>query len=211
MVAIAMTVFGCTKKPTNEREVDYSLLDIDTEHLLLRHDTVGHDEWQSEATYALVDVHNRHTEDLMVTLGGAFVDDDGREVGPIHAESLRVPAGGVRMFALVDKERVKRDTATSVKARVLGAYVPNYPPPVQVTQGEVYRYGDRMVVNGMVENTADRPVRAIVIAGFYDSEGNLLKRPFTEMYIPENGQSPAQFVGPTGSVKGYIFVGDMVF
>lgn len=211
-ILMATALAGCGRSQAREeREVDPSLVRLDTERLILRHDRIGHDQWESQATFALVDAHNEHSQDLLVTLGGDFVDKEGRAVGTIVPESLRIPAGGVRTFAMVDKERAERPEATGVRLRVLGAYVPNYVPPVQVTDGAVYQDGDRAVVNAMVRNAVDQPVRVLVLAGFYDREGRPIRRPFTEMYLPGDGSHPAQFVGPPGSVQGYIFIGDMVY
>lgn len=203
---------GCRKGTTwAERQVDHSLVDIDAEHLNLRHDLVGHDQWQARATFVLVDAHNAHDRDLMVTLGGDLVAAGGRTVGDTRPASLRIPAGGVRTFALVDRDEAHRPEATSARVQILGAHAPDYVAPVQVTDGKVYRDGDRVVVNAMIRNAVDRPVRVIVLAGFYDREGTPMTRPFTEMYIPGDSAHPAQFVGPVGSEKGYIFIGDMVF
>ena len=37
-----------------------------------------------------------------------------------------------------------------------------------VTDGHVYKDGDRAVVAGQIENTTDRPCVAIVLAGFLE-------------------------------------------
>ena len=100
----------------------------------------------------------------------------------------------------------------SARIEVLGAYVPTYPPLVQVTDGAAYRYdSERIVVNGVIRNAVDRPARVIVLAGFYDADDRPLTRPFTEMFLAGDAHSNAQFPGPPGAVKGYIFIGDMVY
>lgn len=217
-VFVAMTLLpalalGCQPKPElDDRQVDGSLVRVVHDKATLRHDTVGHDKWESKATFVLIDAHNQHDQDLMVSLGGDLVDAHGTPVGKVRTESLRIPAGGVRTFAMIDHEQKVRDTATAARIEVLGAFVPNYPPLVQVTDGAVYRYdSERIVVNGVVRNAVDRPTRVIVLAGFYDADDRPLTRPFTEMYLPGDGQSNAQFPGPPGAVKGYIFIGDMVY
>lgn len=202
---------ACKGKAAVDREVDHGLVRIDMANATLRHDTVGHDQWASRATFVLVDAYNEHSEDLLVTLGGELVDAGGTPVGAVRAESLRIPAGGVRTFALIDREQGVREQAVASRVDVLGAYVPDYPPLVQITDGNAYTYDERLVVTGVVRNAVDREVRVIVLAGFYDGEGKLLQRPFTTMYLPGDGQSNARFAGPPGSVKGYIFVGDMVY
>lgn len=203
---------GCSKsKAWNDREVAHERVRIDTATMNLRTDQVGHDEWESRATFVLVDANNDHGEDLLVTLRADFVDQSGAVVGKSTTYSLRIPAGGVRTFALVDDKQKPRPTATSARVEVLGAHAPDYPPPVQVTDGRVYRDGDRVVANAMIRNTAERPVYAIVLAGFHDKDGKALTRPFTPMYIPGDGKHPAEFVGPPGSVRGYIFIGDLKY
>lgn len=211
-ILLAASLTSCKKgKAWQEREVDYHLVHVDTEHLHLRHDLIGHGKWEARATFALVDAQNTHGEDLLVTLAGEFADKDGRVVGTMRPESLRIPAGGARTFAMIDQDNALRPDAVTARVRVVGAYVPSYVAPVQITDGKVYPDGDRVVVKGMVRNAVDQPVRVIIIAGFHDREGKPLTRPFTEMTLAGLGDHPAQFVGPPGSVKGYIFVGDMVY
>ena len=213
VLAALVALGGCSKASSSvkDREVDHSLVRLASDRLNLRHDRVGHDQWASQATFALIDAHNDHTDDLLVTLRAGFTNETGKQLGQSDTQSLRIPAGGVRTFALVDDEQKERLGATTVKIEVLGAYVPNYAPPVQVTDGNIYRDGDRVVANAMIRNAIERPVYVIVIAGFYDENDKPLTRPFTSMYVQGNGSHPAEFVGPPGSVKGYIFVGDMKY
>ncbi|MCG8419590.1 MAG: hypothetical protein MJE77_16790 [Proteobacteria bacterium] len=210
---IAAAAMGGCRKPTasQQRDVHPGAVRLDTKTTNLRHDRVGHGKWQSQATFVLADAHNTDKRDLLVTLRAVFVDRHGAQVGISDSQSLRIPAGGVRTFALVDNQQRVRTHATSARVEVMGAYAPDHPPPVQITDGKVYRDGDRVVVNAMVRNAVERPVHVIVIAGFYDRDGKPMTRPFTSMYVPGDGNHPAEFVGPPGSVKGYIFVGDMVY
>ena len=213
ITALCVSLSGCHKKRTkDDRDVDFGLVRVARDKANLRHDTVGHDQWQSRATFVLIDAHNDHNEDLLVSLGGYLVDAQGNRVGKVRPESLRIPAGGVRTFAMIDDEQKVRETAVAGDIEVVGAYVPNYPPLVQVTDGAAYRYdSERIVVNGVVRNAVDRPTRVIVLAGFYDADDRPLTRPFTEMFLPGLGTSNAQFPGPPGAIKGYIFIGDMVY
>ncbi len=213
LVALSLAALtGCSKGSAwQEREVDRSVIRIDTERMNLRHDRVGHGQWASQATFALIDAHSDHDRDLLVTLGATFLDEGGAAVGEATTQSLRIPAGGTRTFALVDNQQKVRAGARSARVEILGAYPPNYPPLVQVTDGNIYRDGDRVVANAMIRNAVDRPGYVIVIAGFYDADDKPLTRPFTSMYLPADGSHPAEFVGPPGSVKGYIFIGDMKF
>lgn len=211
-VALITTVPGCRKaSPRQEREVDHGLVRLHTSRMHLRHDRVGHDQWASQAAFVLLDAENTHSEDLMVTLGGELLAAGGGRAGVLRPESLRIPAGGVRTFALIDRENRDRPDAVSASVRVMGAYVPTYVPPIQITDGNVFQDGDRVVVAGMVQNAVDRPVRVLIIAGFYDRDGKPLTRPFTQMSLLEDESHPARFVGPPGSVAGYIFVGDFVY
>lgn len=211
-VGLGLGLAGCERKAGwSEREVDPGLVALDTGRMHLRHDRVGHDRWASEASFVLVDAENTHDEDLLVTLDGALVDAEGRELGALRPVSLRIPAGGVRTFALIDREQQVRARAARAEVRVTGAYVPGHAPPVVVTEGHVYRDGDRVVATARVRNTADRPVRVIVLGGFHDARGVPLTRPFSELYLPGDASHPVQFVGPPGSVKGYVFIGDAVY
>ena len=214
--ALLAVAVGCQRRAEpSERYLDESALArsvaIDHDKLRVRTDRVGHGRWESEASFVLVDVESRHDQDLMVTLGGELVSSSGAALGPLRPASLRVPAGGVRTFALVDKQQRAHPAVADARVAVLGAFVPQYEPPVVVTDGHVYRDGDRVVVNARIRNTADGPVRVIVLAGFYDPDGMPMTRPFTDMYIPGHGQHTAEFVGPPGSAAGYIFIGDMVY
>ncbi|WP_428265398.1 hypothetical protein [Haliangium sp.] len=212
VVAAAVSAGGCRRAQSwQEREVDYGLVQLDTAHMRIRHDVVGHDDWEGRASFVLIDAENRHDQDLMVTLEGSLRGADGTVLGPLRPASLRIPAGGVRTFALVEAEQREHAATDRAEVRVVGAFVPQYPPPVVVTDGHVYRDGDRVVVSGRVRNTGAGPVRALVIAGFYDRDGRPMTRPFTSMYIPGEGDHTAQFVGPPGSVKGYLFIGDLVY
>lgn len=203
---------GCQRRaPRDERQVGFGLVRLDTARMALRHDRVGHGKWASEASFVLVDAENTHARDLLVTLAGELVDEQGVSVGRLRPASLRIPAGGVRTFALVDDEQAVRARAASARVRVVGAHEPDYPPPVQVSEGHVFPDGDRVVVTARVHNTADRPVRVLVLGGFYDRRGVPVQRPFTEMHLPGGASHTAQFVGPPGSAKGYIFIGDLVY
>jgi hypothetical protein len=203
---------GCRReRDAGAREVDRRLVAIDTAHMNLRRDQVGQGEWATAASFVLVDAENTHGEDLMVTLAGSLIDGSGQVVGALRPASLRVPAGGVRTFALVDSEQQVRPQATSARVEVVGAHVPGYAPPVVVTDGHVHRDGDRVVVTGHVHNTAEQGVRVIVLGGFHDARGVPLTRPFVEMYLAGNASHPIELVGPPGSVSGYAFIGDLAY
>lgn len=207
-----LALAACKRAPAEDaREVDRRLVVVETARINLRTDAIGQGKWATQASFALVDAENRHGEDLMVTLGGALIDAGGQVVGTLRSASLRIPAGGVRTFALVDDQQAVRAQATSARVEILGAHVPGYPPTVVVTEGHQYRDGDRVVVTARVQNAVEQPVRAIVLGGFHDARGVPLSRPFVEMYLPGNATHPVELVGPPGSVSGYVFIGDLVY
>ena len=207
-----LALAACKRAPAEDaREVDRQLVVVETARMSLRTDGIGQGKWAAQASFVLVDAESRHGEDLMVTLGGTLVDAGGQVVGTLRPASLRIPAGGVRTFALVDGEQQVRAQAASARVEVLGAHVPAYPPTVVVTDGHQYRDGDRVVVTGRVQNAVDQPVRALVLGGFHDARGVPLTRPFVEMYLPGGASHPVELVGPPGSVSGYVFIGDLVY
>lgn len=203
---------ACTRaRDRDAAEVERGLVALHTARMNLRHDRIGDGKWATDATFVLLDAENTHREDLMVTLSGELLDAGGRVVGALRPASLRVPAGGVRTFALVDREQKARPQATTARVEVAGAHVPAYAPPVVITDGHVHRDGDRVVVTGMVRNTAEQGVRVLVLGGFHDAAGVPLTRPFVEMYLAGNASHPLELVGPPGSVSGYAFIGDLAY
>ncbi len=188
-----------------------SVIAVDRARARLRHDEIGHGRFAGRASFVLVDAENRHHSDVIATLGGELVDRAGASTAAFLPTSLRIPAGGVRTFALVSQDRREHLQATEARIEVIGASVPRYLPTVMVTEGSVHRDGDRVVAQGRVQNTAASPVRALVFAGFYDEAGTPMTRPFREVYIPGGDSQVVMFVGPDGSRKGYIFIGDVVY
>ncbi len=175
----------------------------------LRTDTVGHDQWETRATFVLVDADNRGDQPLRVTLGGVLVDDDGREVGRVKAETLTIPARGRRTFALVDDRQAERPTAVGANIDVRGARLPSGVDPVGVTQGHAWNDHGKVVVTGMVVNQSDSACIAVVLAGFHGPDGVPMTRPFAVFELGGKAEKPTRFVGPEGSKAGYIFVGDI--
>jgi hypothetical protein len=215
-VGLGLAPSACRREQGDEtREVDPALardlVRVRADRMNLRHDQVGQGEWATGATFVLVDVENTHGEDLMITLAGSLIDGGGQVVGTLRPASLRVPAGGVRTFALVDHEQQVRRAATGARVEVVGAHVPGYAPPVVITDGHVHSDGDRVVVTGLVRNTAEQGVRVIVLGGFHDARGVPLTRPFVDMYLAGNASHSLELVGPPGSVSGYAFIGDLAY
>jgi hypothetical protein len=216
LLAAAATLLcglAACERPTTpaSKPVDLALIKVRTAQMHLRNDRVGHDQWESEATFVLVDAENTSTADALVTLGGALLDAAGKEIGPVRLESLRIPPGGRRTFALIDASQRVRANATSARVEVRGAFTPGYPPPVQIQDGHVFVDGDRVVVGGKIVNTMPRTAKAIVFAGFYDADDRPLTRPFTVFQLGADQSDSAQFVGPPGSKKAYLFIGDSVY
>jgi hypothetical protein len=63
----------------------------------------------------------------------------------------------------------------------------------------------------MLKNDADRNGNVMVIATFYGDDGRPMTRPFSVLWIRAKGDQPIQFVGPPGSTRGTIFIGDTAF
>ena len=60
-------------------------------------------------------------------------------------------------------------------------------------------------------NEAPRGGSIVVIASFYGADGKPMTRPFSVVWVePEAGQ-PVQFVGPSGSTRGTLFIGETVY
>jgi hypothetical protein len=163
------------------------------------------------ASFVLVDADNRGQAEALVTLGGRWTDASGAEVGTLRRESLRIPPGGRRTFALLDASLAPRPTAVAAAIEVVDAAIPFERASVRIIQGEIYQDQGRAVVAGYVANDAPRGGKAIVIAGFHDAAGKPMTRPFTLYEIGAETKLPVRFVGPEGSRTGYIFVGDIVY
>ena len=206
-LVVAGTAVAC-KRSEPQPPPPVSDVELRTDRQRVLTGTVGTGKFESQATYVLVDANNTGPRDLLVTLRGNLVDDRGRPAGRLLAQSLRVPAGGMRMFALVDDQSAARPSAIGAEIEIAGALVPEYEPPVIVTDGRVDIDSDRAVAQGYVVNTAQRAVKVIVIAGFYDGEGNPLKRPSTQLEIDGGEKRGVQLVGPPGSKSAYLFVGE---
>jgi len=205
LAAAAGLAGGCERIHRSE-EVDRAEIAVSSK-VTLRTDTVGHDEWAATATFALVDADNLGDRAAAVTLGGVLVDGDGHEVGRLRPEVLRIPAHGRRTFALVDDDKQVRAAAVTARVDVRGALRPRFEDPVHIDEGHVWDDYGKVVVTGMVVNTADRGCRALVLAGFHDGDGRPMTRPFALFEIGPHQERSTRFVGPQGSRTGYVFLG----
>lgn len=182
---------------------------VESDALVVKTGPVGLPRFRKDATFALVEAKNLAQGDLLVSLAGTLVDGGGQTVGTLAPESLRIPAGGSRLFALTDDHQEARPRATSARIRVTGARALSYAPMVRVTDGHVYPYQGAADVNGYVVNTSRYRVRAVVMFAFYDEGGRPMKREFTVFDLDPGGKRGAHRLGPPGSHSGLMYVGDV--
>ena len=160
--AILVALIGCQPAVVS-REIDHDLIDVSPD-AKLRTDTVGAGQWEDHSTFVLVDAKNRATEGAYITLSGELADGSGTVVGELRAQSLWIPAGEVRTFALIDRERKPRPTAAAARIHVRGAQVPVSPPTSYVDGIHERVDNGRIVVQGTLHNDAARPAQIMVIA-----------------------------------------------
>jgi hypothetical protein len=209
MCAALAILVGCARSEP-ARQVDPDLIRISPEHLI-RHDQVGEGKFETRATYVLVDAENQADTDALVTLAGTLVDADGATVGTLRPESIRIPRGGRRTFALVDDQNAERAGATEARFEVRGAVVPRWTPSVRIHDVKVFDDRGKIVLAGNVTNEADRPGKIIVLAGFHDADGRPMARPFVLLEMGSKITETVRVVGPEGSKTGYLFLGDTTF
>lgn len=232
---LLLALAACSKSESQSKQLDPNLIEV-VDNARLRTDTVGlshHVEehgiapatvtedrrFASEATFVLVDAKNPTPDGAYVTLAGELRGEGGATVGALKAQSLWIPAGETRTFALVDAERKPRPATTSAKIVVTGALVTHDPPRMRIS--ELHTFVDtytesgapvsRIVAQANLVNDATRLGKAVVIASFHDKDGRPLTRPFQVIEIDGARTTPVQFVGPAGSTTGTIFVGDVVY
>ncbi len=224
---LVLALVACGKSEP-KRELD--LEQIEVLGATMRTDTIGGGEYTDTATFVLVDAKNRAREGAYVTLGGELVDASNQKVGELIVQSLWIPAGETRTFALVDTERTPKPTATKARAKVRGASV--FPPPLARIE-ELVTHDDhgQLVIAGYLVNDAPGDGTVMVVGVFHDAAGRPLRRPFNVVKIagkqdpatpgncPDAGEErlplvskcPIQFVGPKGATRGTMFVGDTVY
>lgn len=197
-------------EPTKNRKLDLDLIRV-TSDAKLRTDTVGQGAFVEHATFVLVDAENAGREGAYVTLGGKLADGSGAFVSELKPQSLWIPPGEVRTFALVDRERLPRATAAAARIAVRSATIPESPPPARVDQ--IHQLDDHgtLVVQGVLHNDAGRRGDVMVIASFHGDDGRPITRPFSVETIPAHADRSVQFVGPPGATHATIYVGDMTF
>ena len=204
MVAVA----GCAKSKAHQLDLAFIRVSADAR---LRTDTVGVGTFEEQATFVLVDADNTSKEGAYVTLGGKLADADGTQLGELRAQSLWIPPGETRTFALVDKDRKPRPSSARARIEVKGALVPAVPPPYRVTGIKDWPQDDKVIASGTVENDADTSGAIVVIASFHDAGGRPITRPYTMLKVAPHARTPVQFVGPPGSKHGTIFAGEAIY
>lgn len=208
LCAIAL-LGGCGKsKPSRQLDLDAIRVTGDAR---LRTDTVGDAKFAETATFVLIDAANTAGEGAYVTLGGDLTSAGGEVLGHLKPQSLWVPAGESRTFALVDTERQPRPASTSARIVVKGALVPDEGPRARIADLHTFDDNGKVVVQANLVNDANRIGQIMVIASFHDASGRPMTRPFEMVEIDKNDTRPVQFVGPPGSKTGTIFVGDVIY
>jgi hypothetical protein len=209
LLVTACLLASCGKsKPARQLDLDAIRLTGDAK---LRTDTVGGGEFSEQATFVLVDAKNTAGEGAYVTLGGDLIAATGEALGHLKPQSLWIPGGEVRTFALVDSERKPRAASTSTRIVVRGALVPDEPPKARIADLHLFDDYGKAVVQANLVNDAERMGQIMVIASFHDASGQPMTRPFQMIEIDGKQTRPVQFVGPPGSKTGTIYVGDVIY
>jgi hypothetical protein len=208
-LAVLVGVGACAPS-RSEHSLDFDLIRV-LPDARLHTDTIGEGKFAERATFVLVDAENTGREGANVTLAGELSDAAGASVGKLKAQSLYVPAGEQRTFVLIDAERKPRPTAASASIVVRGAQIPTSPLRVTIDHLREIEDDGKIVVQAIIGNDAKRAGTFMVIASFHDASGTPITRPFSMIRIDAHATQGVQFVGPPGSKRGTIFVGDAVY
>lgn len=181
----------------------------------MRTDTVGDGKFTSTSAFVLVDAENRSKEGAYVSLGGDLTDATGAAVGHLKPQSIWIPSGETRTFALVDAARTPRPDATSARIVVRGALRDRHGPQAHIEDLHTFQNsgqdGGQVVVQAYLVNDADRRATIMVLGSFHDAENRPMTRPFTVLQLAARQRKVVQFVGPARSVRGTIFLGDITY
>ncbi len=203
-----LALVACEDAATRKLDLDKIIITPDAK---LRTDTVGEGQFSQRASFVLVDAENIGSEGAVVALGGQLTDDHGAAVGELKPQSLWVPAGETRTFALVDRAQSSRPDARAAHIVVRSATIPSYPPSAHVDQIREVPDNGKLVVQGVLHNDADRRGEIEVIASFHASDRTPMTRPFTLLHLQAHAEQTVQFVSPPGAAHGTIFVGDVSY
>lgn len=210
LICVAAAACG---EPIREKHLDTDLIKVTTEAggAKLRTDVLGDGKFAETATFVLVDAENTAEEGAYVTLDGTLADAGGKPIGELKAQSLWIPAHESRTYALVDALRKPRPDAAGAEIRVKGALVPAYGPTATITDVQVTDDRDKVVVAGKVTNPTDRPGRIVVIGSFHDKKGTPMTRPFGDVVVEPHASLYVQYVGPRGSARAQLYLGDETY
>jgi hypothetical protein len=192
------------------QSIDPALIAVYSQASNLRTDRVGDGQWETTATFILVDAENRSRHDAYVTLGGELSDREGKTIARLRPESLFVPSGATRAFVLVDDQQQARPEATGGRVFVRGATA-GAAPPIRIADPVVHPDGDRVIVAGNVVNDARRAGWAMVHGTFRSSTGLPMARMHSLFPIGAGVTRPARLVGPAGSKFAELSVGEVTF
>ena len=205
---VCVVLMGCAASPS-PAQLDKSLVSV-APGAHLRTDQIGDGAFAETATFVLVDANNAGSDGAYVTLGGELSDGSGTQLGVLKPQSLWIPGGSSRTFALVDDKRQPRPGAAAARFVVRGVQAGE--PPLAHVDGVREVPDDRNIVaQGTLVNDADREGKAVVITSFHDDKGQPMTRPFSIIDLKPHGQQWVQFVGPYGSTHGTIYVGDVIY
>ena len=209
LLGLTLGLSACGRsRPTRNLDLDAIRISGDAR---MRTDVVGDGKFASTATFVLIDAENTAAEGAYVTLGGELTDDARATVGELTSQSLWVPAHESRTFALVDRERAARPSSVAARIKVRGALIPDEPPRAHITDLHAFDDRGKIVVAGYLVNNADRPGQMMVIGSFHDAHDQPMTRPFQMIALGAHDRRVVQFVGPQGSTRGTIFVGDVIY
>ncbi|HEY0254689.1 MAG TPA: hypothetical protein VGC41_24350 [Kofleriaceae bacterium] len=206
-VLVLLAVCACGKPSRNSLDLDLVRI---TGQGKMRTDTIG-DTVQETATFVLVDAQNTGKDGAYITLAGDLVDADKKPVGDFKPTSLYIPAGEIRTFALVDRERKPRPTALGAKIVVRSATIPEKTPPASVDQVKEIEDNGKLVVQGVLHKTAERKGQIVVIGSFHGEDGRPMTRPFAIVTVPPHTDQPVQFVSQPCAKHGTIYVGEVSY
>lgn len=210
--ALSLALVGCKKSASwGGKKLDASAVHVATDRLHLRQVKVGLEpQHQSVATVVMVDVRNDHDKDVDVTLDGKLFDAGNKPIGTLTKQSLRIPKGATRLFALVDSEAKERKAAAGASIEVEGVHEVKSASEIHISGVKVYKDKnvDRVILQAKVDNTGKASVRTLILCAFYDKDNVPLSRPFSELRLKVGESQAVQFIGPEGSVRADIYPGE---
>lgn len=180
---------------------------VKSEGLLLRSGAIGVKE-KVDASYVLVDVTNDTAEDRDVAVLGDLVDASGKEVEGLALDEMRVPAGGLRTFALVADRPVPEAVGAHLRVRSAS---PAIGQPSVIAQAHPFaKEAERTVQGATIRSVVGRDGHVTLAATFRDDTGAILARPFVILELRGGTSRDFSFVGPVTATRADVFVTDVV-